>query len=398
HSTKMADLHFWIGTVGILLYVVSMWVSGITQGLMWRATDAGGTLTYPSFVETVVALKPLYWIRLVGGLLYLVGMLMMTVNLWKTARSGKAVDGEAEVIVPIEAAKKPAWTQVALGYPVVILVVLLVLAIEFGRGDIVTAAGFLGLVIAIGGTTIIVTRLAAKSRKGPNWHSFLEGRALIFTVLTIFAVVIGGVVQIVPSILAQPTAKEQKETRLATPLEIAGRDIYLREGCYTCHSQMIRPLDFETARYGDASTLAESRYDHPFQWGSKRTGPDLAREGGKNPSAWHYKHFVDPRSMTEGSNMPGFPALAKDKVDFEGIEPRLRALRSVGVPYTVEDVQRGPARARAQASEVTKDLAEQGIVADPDSEMVALIAYMQSLGLPPEKPAAAPTGQITASR
>ncbi len=398
HNPKLADLHFWIGTIGILLYMISMWVAGITQGLMWRATDAGGTLTYPSFVETVVAIKPLYWMRLIGGLMYLAGMIAMVFNLVKTARSGKAVDGEAEVVIVPDTEPKVRWSKIALGSPVILFAIVLVLMIEFGRGDVLTAVAFLALILVIGGGAILITRLAAPGRTGPTWHALLEGRALIFTVLTVLAVLIGGVVQIVPSLLTQPTAKEAAETRLASPLEVAGRDIYLREGCYTCHSQMIRPMAFETARYGDASSIADSRYDHPFQWGSKRTGPDLAREGGRNPNAWHYKHFVDPRSMTQGSNMPGYAHFESKKLDFDGIEPRLRALRSVGVPYSIEQVQRGPAMARAQAQQVVKDLAEQGIAADPDAEMVAIIAYMQSLGLPPEAPSSKPAGEPTALR
>ncbi|MFO0618909.1 MAG: cbb3-type cytochrome c oxidase subunit II, partial [Polyangiaceae bacterium] len=159
---------------------------------------------------------------------------------------------------------------------------------------------------------------------------------------------------------------------------------------YTCHSQMSRPMDLEAARYGDPSTMAESKYDHPFQWGSKRTGPDLAREGGKNPSAWHYEHFMDPPAITAGSIMPAYKHFATDRVDFNGIEAKLRGLRAVGVPYTVEDVQRAGANARKQAEEVRADLLANGIDVPVDSEMVAIIAYLQSLGLPAAPPAPPP--------
>jgi cytochrome c oxidase cbb3-type subunit I/II len=214
----------------------------------------------------------------------------------------------------------------------------------------------------------------------------LEGRALAFTSLTIVAVLIGGVAEIVPVLVITPQHKRGEETRVATALEIEGRDVYLKEGCYACHSQMIRPMAFEAARYGEPSTITESRFDHPFQWGSKRTGPDLAREGGKNPSAWHYQHFIDPPAITPGSIMPSYRHFANEKVDFAGTEAKLRGLRSVGVPYTVEQVQRAGASARAQAETIRADLATNGIDVPVDSEMIAVIAYMQSLGLPPEAP------------
>jgi cytochrome c oxidase cbb3-type subunit I/II len=397
HSTRLADQHFWIGTIGILLYMISMWVAGVTQGLMWRATNADGSLTYPSFVETVVAIRPLYWTRLVGGLLYLSGFLMMVYNLVRTVKSGKAVDGSVEVVVP-PSEPEPSWVKVAFGKPVLASFLIIVLGIAYGRGDVITAAAFLAVTAAVGGLSLLIAAIA--SPKGPggqiSWHRVLEGRAMIFTVLTVLAVLVGGVVQIVPMVLATPTPQEAAQTRLATALEIAGRDIYIREGCYTCHSQMIRPMAFESLRYGDASTLADSRYDHPFQWGSKRTGPDLAREGNKNPNAWHYKHFMDPRAISEGSNMPAYGHFVTNKVDFAGIEPKLRGLKMVGVPFTVEQIQGAAADAKAQAEGIAKDLKEQGIDVAPDSEMVALIAYIQSLGTPPAAPAAADKPSLTA--
>jgi cytochrome c oxidase cbb3-type subunit I/II len=248
--------------------------------------------------------------------------------------------------------------------------------------------------VLIGGS-MLVSAIATPSDK-PTWHRFLEGRALLFTVLTVVAVLVGGVVQIVPSVLVKPDPKTIGETRLASALEIEGRDVYIREGCYTCHSQMIRTMDFEAKRYGDASTMAESRYDHPFQWGSKRTGPDLAREGGKNPNAWHYRHFMDPPQLVQGSLMPSYGHFATNKIDFAGTESKLRGLRSVGVPFSVEQVQKAGEHARAQAVEIVADLAKQGITVEPDTEMVAIIAYMQSLGLPPAPPGAgAPKADLT---
>jgi len=397
HSTKLAEAHFWIGTIGILLYITSMWISGVTQGLMWRALDSNGALAYPSFVETVVALRPMYFMRLIGGLMYLAGMFMMAYNLLKTARSGKAVNGEAEVVVAIHTKPDVRWTELVFGKPVVISAIILVLLLLFFRGDPLTSVAFLILILVLSGSYLLI-EMIAKGKVDSTWHRLMEGRALLFTCLTVLAVLVGGIVEIMPVVMVTPTAREASKTRLASPLEIEGRDIYIREGCYTCHSQMIRPLEFESKRYGDASALEDSRFDHPFQWGSKRTGPDLAREGNKNPSAWHYLHFMDPPSISPGSNMPAFSHFASDRVDFTKTESKIRTLRMVGVPYKVEQVQRAGALARTQAEGVAKDLAEQGITVPPDAEVVALIAYIQSLGLPPDAAQPlAPIDKISAS-
>jgi len=384
YSTRLANAHFWIGTVGILLYVVSMWVAGVTQGLMWRAIDQDGALTYPNFVETVIALKPMYFTRLVGGLLYLAGMIMMTYNLYLTARQGHAVDGEADVLEPTRDQEVP-WAKLVFGKPVILAAIVLVLVALFARANPVASPIWLALVFVVGGGALFFQHIADGKAEGA-WHRLLEGRALAFTSLTIVAVLVGGVAEIVPVLVVTPPHKHGEETRLATALEIEGRDVYLKEGCYACHSQMIRPMGFEAARYGDPSTIAESRYDHPFQWGSKRTGPDLAREGGKNPSAWHYQHFIDPPGITPGSIMPSYKHFAEEKVDFAKTESKLRGLRSVGVPYSIEQVERAGASARAQAETIHADLAANGIEVPVDSEMVAVIAYMQSLGLPADAP------------
>jgi cytochrome c oxidase cbb3-type subunit I/II len=396
HSAKLAEAHFWIGTIGILLYMVSMWISGVTQGLMWRALDSNGALVYPSFVETVVAVRPMYIMRLIGGTMYLVGMIMMAYNLFRTARAGVAVDGHADVVVPVEVEKDVRWTKLIFGKPVVISALILVLLLLFLNGDPLTSVAFLLLMLVLSGSYLII-EVISKGSEGSTWHRMMEGRALLFTVLTVSAVLVGGVVEIMPAVMVTPTAKEISKTRVASPLEIEGRDIYIREGCYTCHSQMIRPLDFESKRYGDASALEDSRFDHPFQWGSKRTGPDLAREGNKNPNAWHYLHFMDPRSISPGSNMPAYSQFATDRVDFTKTESKLRALRTVGVPYTVEQIQRAQALARGQAESVAKDLADQGITVEPDSEIVAIVAYVQGLGLPPATPATSTPEQINAT-
>jgi cytochrome c oxidase cbb3-type subunit I/II len=194
-------------------------------------------------------------------------------------------------------------------------------------------------------------------------------------------VLVGGVAELVPTLLAAPDPKTAGDVQPYRALELEGRDVYLREGCYNCHSQMIRPFLYETKRYGEPSTLAESQFDHPFQWGSKRTGPDLAREGSKYPNLWHYRHMIDPRSVSPGSNMPNYAGLATAKVDLTLTEAKLRAMRSVGVPYTAQQVQGASADASAQGNDIANDLKKEGATVDPQSEIVALIAYLQRLGV-----------------
>jgi cytochrome c oxidase cbb3-type subunit I/II len=394
YSKKLADTHFWIGTFGILLYVSSMWVSGITQGLMWRGTDAHGALLYPNFVETLNAIKPMYWMRLVGGSLYLVGMIVMAYNLARTARAGKAVDGEATVVVETATERPVPWTEVLLGKPVMLVTLVsacaATMAVVNNEASILFAT--FAVVAAVVGT--IALHLAA-DRARPSWHRLLEGRALLFTSFTVIAVLAGGVAELVPSLLATPSdAKLTAEAKPYRPLELEGRDIYVREGCYTCHSQMIRTFDFEAKRYGEPSTMADSYYDHPFQWGSKRTGPDLAREGGKYPNLWHYRHMLDPREVSPGSNMPPFAFLASRGVDFDRTAEKLRALRSVGVPYDAGQVEGARADAEAQGRQIAQNLHEDGVAGvDPRSEMVALVAYLQRLGKLHEDAPAASDGR-----
>ena len=378
YSKRMADLHFSIGTVGILLYVASMWVSGISQGMMWKAMNEDGGLLYPSFVETLLAIRPMYFTRLVGGTLYLVGMCMMAYNLWKTVRGAVPVEASAEVVVEVESRPQVSWGRLVFGKPVIVSVVVVGLSAASALGGAFGVV-LLALAAAIGVTAGVLAKKAKKEGE-PAWHGLLEGRALLFTVLTTVAVLAGGVAQILPMALA-PRATASA-TKPYAPLELEGRDIYIREGCYTCHSQMIRPFRWETMRYGEVSTLEDSAWDHPFQWGSKRTGPDLAREGGKYPNLWHYRHFLDPRSVSPGSNMPSYAWLAEGKVDFDATESKVRAMRSIGVPYSVEDIHKAGEDARAHAEMIAADLAANGAKVDADTEMVALIAYMQRLGQP----------------
>jgi len=398
HSKKLADTHFWIGTFGLLLYVVAMWVSGITQGLMWRAVDAHGALLYPNFVETLDAIKPMYWMRLVGGSLYLVGMILMAYNLVRTALAGKAVDGEATVVVERAREVEPRWAEILTGKPVVLVTTVAVLAATMAVVNDEASIVFAGMVVTVAILGTIALHLAA-DKAGPSWHRLLEGRALLFTSFTVVAVLAGGVAEIVPSLLVTPDdEKLAAEAKPYRPLELEGRDIYVREGCYLCHSQMIRTFTFEAKRYGEPSTMADSLYDHPFQWGSKRTGPDLAREGGKYPDLWHYRHMLDPRQVSPGSNMPPFAFLATQQVDLSKTPAKMRALRSVGVPYTPQDIDGARADAEAQRAQIAQSLRDDGVTdADPRSEVVALIAYLQRLGKHPE-PERPTSGQVSLAK
>jgi len=396
HSQKAANFHFYLATVGILLYVVSMWVSGVTQGLMWRAENPGGGLEYPNFVETLVALKVMYWTRLSGGLMYLTGFIIMGWNLIKTARSGKAMDGETEVVVEPKLEKPTRWTNIVYAQPVVLtaLVIGMVILAGFLNPIAALAVLFVTIFVALGG---LATTLAWRDRSKPAWHRLLEGRGLLFSVLVVVAVLVGGIAEIVPSVVAGPRALKS-EQQPYTALELEGRDVYLSEGCYTCHSQMIRPFMWEVARYGDVSSPQESAFDHPFQWGSRRIGPDLARVGGKYPHLWHYQHLIDPRAVTWGSNMPPYGHLAEDRIDFDDTAGKMRAMRAVGVPYDTDEIHAAAVSAMADGQAIAGELERTGgVTVAPDSKLVALIAYLQRLGQPTSLPLAAPpSGQPVA--
>ena len=390
HSKRLADLHFWIGTFGILLYVIAMWVSGVTQGLMWRALNPDGSLMYPTFVETLMALRPMYWMRLIGGSLYFVGMIMMAYNLARTMRGAKLVVTEV-MVVPLVRAPELAWAKIVFSPPVLVTVTVVALAGVALMVNAFTSPFFIFVAVVVAGFGAASIR-AARAEGGAAWHRIVEGRALVFTVLATLAVLVGGVAELVPALIVKPAeAASKTDVRPYRALELEGRDVYIKEGCYTCHSQMIRAMRFETLRYGDASTLADSAFDHPFQWGSKRTGPDLAREGGKYPNLWHYRHLVDPRAITAGSNMPPYAHFATEKVDLARTDEKMSAMRSIGVPYTNADIKGARADAAEQGGAIAKDLFAEGVKVDSDAEMVAVIAYLQRLGKspPPSKPGGA---------
>ena len=351
HSRKLATTHFWIATVGIVLYVLSMWVAGITQGLMWRAFDDTGHLQYPDFLETVTRLVPMYWVRALGGSLYISGVLLGAYNLFKTWRSRPAQYEEIEVAVPPMIREARAAEQRAR---------------------------------AAAQNAKVLERAAERPQ---HWHRRWEGLPALFTALTAVAVIVASAFEIVPTFLIGDNVPRIKSVKPYTPLELYGRDIYLREGCYNCHSQMIRPFIDETVRYGQAGKPAEYSkpgefvYDHPFQWGSKRTGPDLAREGGKRDELWHLRHLENPRSTSIGSVMPSYPHLLTDDIPWDVIQPRVDAMAMLGVPYDAQALTHADSIARKQADDVCKALAAAGGPKDLQAkDVIALIAYLQRLG------------------
>jgi cytochrome c oxidase cbb3-type subunit I/II len=221
----------------------------------------------------------------------------------------------------------------------------------------------------------------AKSRNWGAWYDKLLVNCAPFTVLTFLAVVVGGMIQIIPAVVINKASSvEDRIQKVYTPLELAGRDIYIREGCYLCHSQMIRTLKSDIMRYGDYSRLGESIYDHPYQWGSRRIGPDLARVGGKYNDSWHFLHMRDPRATSPDSNMPVFTWLYEWKTDVAALPKKIAVQRMIGVPFapmTPEEIQKSVAE---QSASVAKDLRKEGNYIEPDREIVALIAYLQQLG------------------
>jgi len=345
HSKKLATLHFWTATIGIVLYVVSMWAAGITQGLMWRAFDSTGRLQYPDFLETVTRLIPMYYVRALGGLLYITGMLMFAYNVFRTWKARPATYEEIEVEVPpMIRAERAAKAE--------------------------------------------SENTLTKSVTPPvHWHRKWEGLPAVFTVLVALAVVVASAFEIIPTFAIGGDIPKIKTVKPYTPLELYGRDIYLAEGCYNCHSQMIRPFIDETVRYGNGGQPAEYSkpgefvYDHPFQWGSKRTGPDLAREGGRRDELWHLRHFENPRTTSPGSVMPNYPHLLSDTIDWDVIQRRVDAMAMLGVPYDAQALSSAQAMARDQAAEVAAKLAKLGGPSGmQDKDVIALIAYIQRLG------------------
>ncbi len=386
HSKRLAESHFWISTAGLLLYVVAMWISGISQGLFWRALDADGFLKFPDFVEGLLASRFMYQMRLVGGLLFLVGSILMVINLVATIRKGSPAT--YEVTVAARDRSGPSTLKLLFGSPVIYSAIVIVLTILLGlAGKIGSAVVLALLLVAI---VAGVMSISAKKRAGATWHKLAEGNSLAFTILVVLAVLVGGIVEIIPTVattLKIPLTAAADDPYLQHPysaLELEGRDIYVREGCYVCHSQMIRPFRHETLRYGDYSRMEEFIYDRPFQWGSKRTGPDLHRIGGKYPNLWHYIHMLDPRETSPGSNMPEYSWLLNGTVDYGRTGAKMSTLAKLGVPYTDAQINGAATDAMGQAALITADLQAQGVTVANESELTALIGYLQRLGRGPQ--------------
>lgn len=323
YSKKLANMHFWIGTLGIVLYAVPMYWSGIMQSLMWKEFTPEGQLKW-QFMDTVTKMIPFYATRAIGGSLYLVGAMLMVYNLVKTIKVGSFLANEN--------AEAPALEKV----------------------------------------------YATHGKE--HWHRWIERKPVQMMIVSLVVVAIGGIIEFVPTFLVKSNIPTIASVKPYTPLELHGRDIYVREGCYTCHSQMIRPFRSETARYGEYSKAGEFVYDHPFQWGSKRTGPDLARLGGKYPDSWHYNHMLDPTSMSPGSIMPPYPWLFDDQIDVSSTVAKIKAMKRLGVPYPENYENIAAADMEQQAKQIAGNLNKDGISILPDREVVALIAYLQRLG------------------
>lgn len=321
YSNKLANFHFWIGTLGIVFYVTALYWSGITQSLMWKQFTTEGMLQYPNFLETVTQIIPLYLIRSIGGTLFFTGVCVGVYNLLKTMKQGSFIGDEETEAPPREAIEK-----------------------------------------------------------GGSRHRWLEKRPAQFAVLSAVVVLIGGMVEIIPTFLIESNVPTISSVKPYTPLEVQGRDIYIREGCNTCHSQMVRPFRSETERYGEYSKAGEYVYDHPFLWGSKRTGPDLHRVGKKYPNIWHYLHMYDPRQMSPGSIMPQYTWLQDQSLDISSTPAKINALRKIGVPYEEGYDVRSIEDLTIQAEEIAKDLQKNGVPVTSDKEIIALIAYLQRLG------------------
>jgi cytochrome c oxidase cbb3-type subunit I/II len=385
HSTSLANLHFWLGTVGILLYISAMWTSGITQGLMLNATSEGGTvLTYPNFLDTLNTIRPMMLMRVIGGGLYLTGWLIMAYNVWQTVRHAQPVNGTIEVFEDDDAtAHAPAGELTLVGSILNPPVLFSILGVGFAcawmfGGNLLSIAGLVGLMLCV---VLAYAHHESRGKAWADWYDKLLVNTLPFTILTFLAVAAGGMIQIIPTVIAHRAANVEDRRQIPyTPLELAGRDIFVREGCYNCHSQMIRTLVTDVMRYGDYSRLGESIYDHPFQWGSKRTGPDLARVGGKYPDVWHLRHMEDPRNISAGSNMPAYPWLLARPLDTSTLPSKLAVQRTLGVPYPNWTPEQIASRVDAQAKEISQRLRADGAYVSPDKEIVALIAFLQHLG------------------
>lgn len=322
YSIKLANWHFWLGTLGILLYAVPMYWAGFAQSFMWKEFTVDGRIKY-EFLETVTRIIPMYAARGIGGTLYYIGVIIMAYNIFKTTKIGLFTANEEAEAMPLQ---------------------------EY------------------------------KAHKGEHWHRWIERKPIQLLLLSLVAVVIGGIIEFVPTFLIQSNVPTIESVKPYTALELEGRDIYVKEGCYNCHSQMIRPFRDEVERYGEFSKGGEFVYDHPFQWGSKRTGPDLARIGAKYNNAWHFNHMLEPTSTSDGSIMPPYPWLFEKSINFDLMPAKIRAMQTLGVPYPEGYDKQAVEDMKKQASEIQADLKASGIEAQENTEILAMIAYLQRMG------------------
>ena len=332
YSKKLANSHFWLSTLGIVFYAVPLYWAGFTQSSMWKQFTEAGQLKY-TFLETVTYMKPFYAMRSLGGTLYLLGTCLMVYNIYKTVKAGSLIANEAAEAAPLLKDNE--------------------------------------------------------KHEGEHWHRWFERKPVQMMVISLIVILIGGAAEMIPTFLIKSNVPTISSVKPYTPLELQGRDIYVREGCYVCHSQMIRPFRSETERYGEYSKAGEFVYDHPFQWGSKRTGPDLAREGAgnlKKTDGWHFRHFREPSSMSEGSIMPAYPFLLEQDLDISNTEAKIRAMQTLGVPYEKGYDKMAVADLVAQSQTIADNLKNDSIRISPKKEIIALIAYMQRLGTDIAKP------------
>ncbi len=324
-SKKLANVHFWVGTLGIVFYALPLYFAGFTQSLMWKEFTEAGILAYPNFLETVTQLKPMYAMRAFGGALYLAGVFVMVYNLWQTAAKGSFIKETEAKAAPLA----PGYVPPAKDH----------------------------------------------------WHRrIFEWRPVNMLIWSLVLIMIGGVVEMVPTFLIKSNVPTIASVQPYTPLELEGRDLYIREGCNACHTQMIRPFRSETERYGEYAKAGEFVYDHPFLWGSKRTGPDLLREGGKYSHSWHYHHMLEPTSMSPGSLMPPYPWLFEQDLNTKYTQKKISAMATMGVPYEMTEERDILNNLNMQAEGISRDLAAEGIQVSKDKEIIALIAYLQRLG------------------
>lgn len=328
-SMSMANTHFWLGTLGIILYALPMYWAGWTQSSMWKQFTIDGVLAYPNFLETVTSLKNLYMMRAIGGGIYIIGVIVMFYNLIATARSGSFQPEEATEAAPLTKEFEP--------------------------------------------------------HQGEGWHRWIERKPIQMLVGSLIMVAIGGLIEIVPTFLVESNIPTIESVKPYTPLELEGRDIYIKEGCYNCHSQMIRPFRDEVVRYDpqdlEYSKAGEFVYDHPFQWGSKRTGPDLHRVGAKYLDSWHWHHMLDPDAMSPGTLMPRYPWLFENELDTSVTRAKIMAMQTLGVPYEEGYEDRAVADLIAQEEQIASNLRNEGVEVEmTNTEIIALIAYLQRLG------------------